>query len=99
MFPDKDPCPAGWTKGYEGWCIKNSPEFDPNHGLYSKDAFIPYYQYFNGYTTTKQSEELTELDPKSINPYTGNFVVYTKPYPSKITANYMKLPSKDSYLA
>lgn len=99
MFPDKDPCPPGFTEGMDGWCVKEAPEFDPNYGLYSKHAFVPMYQYWNGYGTNEISTELTELDPKSINPFTGNFVVYTKPRPNTNTFKYMKTPSKDSYLA
>lgn len=97
MFPDKDPCPAGFIKKEGGWCIKEKLEFG-DHGLYSEDSFTPKYQYFNGYASSKISKEMTELDPKSINPFTGNFVIYNKPYPSINTTKYLGLPSRDSLL-
>lgn len=100
MFPDKDPCPAGYTKSTdgEGWCTPQAPEYG-DHGLYSKDAFVPMYQYFSGYASTTRRDEINEFSPVSINPHTGNFVVYIKPYISPTTNKYLFIPSRDSYLA
>ena len=101
MHPDKDPCPEGWTKGVDGWCVENEPEFG-DFGLYSKDAFVPKYQYWNSYAPrlwNPNDRELNEFDQKSVNPFTGNYVSYSKSYPSDTRAKYGSLPSKDSYLA
>lgn len=101
LHPDKDPCPEGWTKGSDGWCVENVPEFG-DHGIYSKDAFVPYYQYFNQ-TFPKlrhpNQRQLNEFDMKSVNPNTGNYVNYIKSYPSETRKIYSHLPSKDSFLA
>ena len=96
-----DPCPEGWTKGQDGWCAANEPEFG-DHGLYSKEAFIPKYQYFNGYApgpVNPRYRQINEFDNKSINPYTGDYVVYHNPNPGKSRGQYGMLPSKDSLLA
>ena len=101
LHPDKDPCPEGWTKGKDGWCVANKPEFG-DHGLYSKDAFIAKYQYFGGYAPqpiNPRYREINEFDPKSVNPFTGEYVVYHNPNPGKSRDKYGMLPSKDSFLA
>lgn len=101
MHPDKDPCPEGWTKGEDGWCVANEPEFG-DHGLYSKNAFVPKYQYWNSYAPTLPSsrrEEINEFDQKSVNPWTGDYVVYHHSYPASNRGKYGHLPSKDSMLA
>jgi len=101
MHPDKDPCPNGWTKEKDGWCTPNEPEFG-NHGLYTKDAFVPAYQYWNGYAPRLKDpryKQINEFDQRSVNPWTGNYVVYNNPYPSSNREVYGHLPSKDSMLA
>lgn len=101
LHPDKDPCPEGWTKGEDGWCVSNQPEFG-DHGLYSVDAFVPEYQYWNGYAprlANPQYKEINQFDRRSVSPWTGNYVVYNNPYPASHRAVYGHLPSKDSYLA
>lgn len=103
MFPS-DPCPPGWTKGTNGnnygWCVREQPEFGDN-GLYSKDAFVPYYQYFYGYASPHSPPKVYDplVTPSSINPYTGNFVEYIKANQGKNSTRYLHIPSKDSYLA
>lgn len=101
MHPDKDPCPEGWTKTNDGWCVANQPEFG-NHGLYSNSAFIPRYQYWDGYAPRLRNprfREISEFDNKSVNPFTGNYVVYTLAKPAENRSVYGHLASKDSYLA
>ena len=99
MFPDRDSCPESWSKGIDGFCYKNQPEFDVNFGLYSSHAFVPFFQYYNGYASEKQSDQIEPLDSYSINPWSGRYVVYHKGKPSKNTNKYLRLPSKDSMLA
>jgi hypothetical protein len=102
MHPDKDPCPTGWTKGENGWCSEYEAEFG-NNGLYSEDAFIPKYQYWDSYTIpirNNKNREINEFDSRSVNPFTGNYVIYRNSndaHPSN--RRHGKLPSKDSYLA
>jgi len=98
----QDPCPMGWTKEEFGRCVAAEPEVDVNHGLYSKDAFIPEYQYFNGYTTPANNcyrREINEFDQRSVNPFTGKYVVYHNSKPSKFQTKYGRLPSRDSFIA
>jgi hypothetical protein len=102
MHPDTDSCPTGWTKQENGWCKEYEPEFG-NNGLYSNDAFIAKYQYWDSYAPAlKNSRErpINEFDSRSVNPFTGEYVVYHKSndnFPNK--NRYGSLPSKDSYLA
>ena len=101
MHPDKDPCPDGWTKGEDGWCVANQPEFG-DHGLYSKDAFVPKYQYWGSYAPRLANplyKQINEFDKKSVSPATGNYVVYQNPAPASNREIYGHLPAKDSYLA
>ena len=101
MHPDKDPCPEGWTKGVDGWCAANEPEFGDN-GLYTKDAFVAKYQYWGGYAprlADPRYKEINQFDQKSVSPWTGNYVVYQNPKPSSDREIYGHLPAKDSYLA
>lgn len=96
-----DPCPEGWTKGEDGWCAANEPEFG-DHGLYTKHAFVPKYQYWGGYAPRLRNpgyKEINQFDQKSVNPWTGEYVVYDKSYPSENRVKYGYLPAKDSYLA
>lgn len=101
MHPDKDPAPAGWTKGKDGWCVENVPEFGDN-GLYSEDAFVPRYQYWESYAPQLKNpryKEINQFDNKSVSPWSGDYVIYQH---SKISSNrrkYGHLPSKDSYIA
>ena len=100
LHPD-DPCPEGWTKGEDGWCVENQPEFG-DHGLYSEDAFVPKYQYWDSYAPRLKNpryKEINQFDQRSVNPWTGNYVVYNHPHPSSNREKYGHLPSKDSYLA
>ncbi len=101
LLHPKDPCPEGWTKGEDGWCVENEPEFG-NNGLYSKDAFVPKYQYWNGYAPLLKDpnrRQINEFDNKSNNPYTGEYVVYHNPKPSTNRNKYGYLPSRDSLIA
>lgn len=97
QHPMYDSCPKGWKK--EGnWCVEKAPNYG-QHGMYSEDSFMPKYQYFNGYaagnSTCQQVEN--EFQPLSVNPYTGDFVMYNNPLP--YSNNFQRLPSKDSFLA
>lgn len=99
MHPDRDSCPVGWNKNRDGWCVHNQPEFKGS--LYSHKAFVPKYQYFDGYTVPAEKEpccdKIKETDMKSVNPWTGNLVRYFKPHSA--VRRYGKLPSKDSFIS
>jgi len=41
-----DPCPHGWIKGADNWCIEGTPEFTPL--FYTEKAFVPKNQYHPG---------------------------------------------------
>lgn len=94
-----DPCPEGYTKVENGYCVQNQHEFEGT--FYTDEAFVPKYQYWDGYTTRSDcsKQEISEFDMKSINPHTGNFVIYHNPTPNKNTHKYGTLASKDSLLA
>lgn len=98
-----DPCPAGWTKESDGMCYENEPEFGSyGNGLYSENAFVPKYQYWNGYTQSNKNafvREINEFDNRSINPFTGEMISYITSYPAQSTTGYGKLRSKDSLIA
>ena len=101
LLHPRDLCPSGWSKGVDGWCAANEPEFG-DHGLYSKDAFVPTYQYFDSYAPQLKNpryRDMNEFDPKSVNPFTGDYVVYHNPQYNSSRLKYGSLPSKDGYLA
>jgi hypothetical protein len=101
MHPDKDNCPAGWDKGENGWCSKSEPEFG-NNGLYSENAFIPKYQYWDSYAPiikNPKKRQINEFDMRSVNPFTGNYVMYHTSKNNPNRSRYGSLPSRDSFLA
>lgn len=101
MHPSVDACPSGWVKGEDGWCVREVPEFG-NNGLYSKDAFVAKYQYWNGYAPRLASPRYREdnsFDQRSVNPWSGNFVTYQHSHLPKSRSIYGHAPSKDSLIA
>lgn len=100
MHPDKDPCPEGWNKGEDGWCVENKPEFYPI--FYSDDAFIPKYQYWDSYAPkliNPRAKQINEFDQRSVSPWTGEYVVSNNPRVSESRVKYGSLAMKDSLLA
>ena len=100
MHPD-NPCPTGWARnGGDGWCYQTQENFGKN-GLYSEKAFVAKFQYFDAYGVNplKVTRGINEFDNHSVNPYTGDFVVYNTPKPARNNTKYQVLPSKDSLLA
>lgn len=49
-----DPCPGGWVKGPDNWCIEEKQEFTPI--FYTDKAFIPKNQYWNSYAPQLRSK-------------------------------------------
>lgn len=101
LHPDKDPCPEGWTKVNNGFCLANKPDYG-NHGLYSEDAFVPKHQYWDGYAPRRvdfDKDHVGEFDMRSQNPYTGNLVKYFESRPVNTGRKYGRMPSKDSLIA
>ena len=100
LEPGYNMCPEGWTKDAStGWCTTNEPEFSGT--FYSQNAWVPKYQYFDGYAPQHvgRKPRVSEFEMRSINPFTGNYVVYFTSRPSLDPHKYGKLPSKDSLLA
>ena len=100
MYPDVDPCPVGFSKDNEGFCHPETPEFEGT--FYTKDAFVPRWQYFGGYTVQRGHEkkpEISEFDLKSVNPWSGKFVVYHKAKQGISNKKYNTMPSKYSFIA
>lgn len=102
MHPDKDvTCPEGWSPGEDGWCFENKPEWEGT--FYTKDAFVPKYQYFGSYAPGLKNnyctKKINHFDMKSVNPWTGNYTIYHNARPANNRENYGHLPSKDMMLA
>lgn len=101
IHPDKDrKCPEGWTEGKYGWCVEDVPEFQGT--LYTKKAFVPAYQYWGGYAPKidcPEKRRINEFDNRSVNPWTGDYVVYHRSTPASQRYSYGSLASKDSLLA
>ena len=101
MHPAKDrQCPEGWTPGEDGWCLASKPEYEGT--LYTDKAFTPMYQYWDSYAPRLKDpnvRQLNSFDQRSVNPFTGNYVMYHNSKPNGLRSKYGHLPSKDSYLA
>lgn len=103
-----DPCPA-WAKDLgNGYCIAVREEGHSSN-FYTDNIFAVKYQYFNGYTldnmnTMTQNPPLSNqydqptFKGASLNPFTGQWVVYHDPKNNKNTLKYGNLPSRSSYL-
>jgi len=76
LQPGFTPCPNGWTKDKTtGFCVSNSPEFEGT--FYTKDAFVPKFQYHSAYCANPRPNlRVSEFDMRSVNPFTGDYVVY-----------------------
>lgn len=104
-----DPCPSGWTDtgNNDGMCTR-VPEESSN--FYTSKQFRVQHQYFNGYTVNPNKnlkskknsavniEDSPTFSGASMNPHTGNYVIYFDPKPHKNSVKYNKLPTRSSYL-
>ena len=105
-----DPCPGGWRSAGNGMCVKVREEGNQSN-FYTDDLFKVKYQYHNGYTVDTRNIPCDKRPPlrnqadsptfkgASLNPKTGNYVLYYDPIPNKNENRYGGLPSRDSYLA
>jgi hypothetical protein len=80
MF-DTDPCPNGWKKAAESYCVREPLKHEPV--FYTDKAFIAKRQFFDGYTANGVRGKIDSLpkassqtDLRSVNPFTGTYVVY-----------------------
>lgn len=108
LYPT-DQCPGGWVDRGNGMCSRANDESAQSE-FYTKDQFAVQYQYRNGYTVdlrslknrddlnSKYGQEDMAVKAASVNPHTGNWVVYYDPKPSQSTVKYGGLPSRYSYL-
>ena len=104
MHPDKDrQCPPGWVSDPDpssGWCTVEKPEYEGT--LYTDKSFTPKYQYWDSYAPRLKNpneRQTNRFDQRSVNPFTGNYVMYHNSKPNGLRSKYGWLPSKDSYLA
>lgn len=105
LFDPKDPCPLAWRKTNDGYCVPVKLE-DGN--FYKENQFAYKGQYPNGYaigpeeiSPEMQNQRFKFIDnfsPKSLNPFTGNYVNYYEPRPTKASTDYGWLPAKDGYV-
>ena len=104
IHPDKDrQCPPGWVtdpNSDRGWCTVEKPEYE---GIfYTPDAHVPKFQYFDSYAPRLKNpneRQTNRFDHRSVNPFTGNYVMYHNSKPNELRSKYGHLPSRDSYLA
>jgi len=108
MYPS-DPCPKGWVDVGDGFCTREYTQGQESEFSTPKH-FAAKYQYFNSYTVGPRDrariDKLKDLDVKnsqpflnrSVNPYTGHYVVYYDPIPPKSSTKYGISPSRFSYL-
>lgn len=103
-----EPCAPGFYSGpSDQMCTKitgsvnNSRNFA---GTFYTDSGLQNH-YTQGYAANqtrvdylKSLEPHPELETRSVNPFTGEYVVYFSPPPNKITNTYSKVPTKFSYL-
>ena len=102
-----DPAPAGWGKVFGNYRTKIEEEGTRNGTFYTDKDWRVKYQYFNGYTVDRMnSNNINKLYPDnsptwksaSLNPQTGNWVLYKQTLPQQRLNKYGALPSRDSYL-
>lgn len=104
-----DPCPPGWVDVGNGFCSRAHQQ--GHESTFSTDQhFAAKYQYHDGYTVnpqdTEASDRLKNFDVpnseaflnRSVNPYTGKYVVYHDPRPHPASQRYGKTPARHSYL-
>ena len=108
VHPD-DPCPAGWTDVGDGFCSRTHQQAHESN-FSTKDHFKAEYQYHDGYTVSPRDGiskiRLNAFDLKdsetflnrSVNPHTGEYVVYHEPRPHPGSTKYGRVPSRHSYL-
>ncbi len=106
-----DPCPGGFRKdpNRNDLCVRIKEEAHDS-SFYSKDMFAVKHQYKNGYTVNLNDDKLEiervnryDNGPPtfvngSVNPYTGQWVVYNDPKNNGKYNKYGGLPSRNSYL-
>lgn len=105
----QDKCPAGWKDSgkNDGLCVRVH-QGGHESNFFTSSEFAVKYQYFDGYTVSPKDKEkvdyLNSLDPhpelqqRSVNPFTGKYVVYFDPPANSISEKYGRAPVKHSYL-
>jgi len=93
MF-DTDPCPNGWEKvpgddpNRLSMCVQAPLKHEPV--FYTDKAFIAQRQFWNGPTVPQSvPRRISEpTDMRSIDPLTGNYIVYYEPVNTKAPTRY-----------
>jgi hypothetical protein len=109
QHPETDPCPEGWKEAADGYCVEDTPEFDTAYGLYSKHAFVPKYQHFEGYGAKPRHivaagggrvrpRESDAFDQRSVSPFTGDYVTYFRGHPPADAGRYVRAPAARSLI-
>ena len=108
MHPN-DSCPAGWTDAGNGFCTRTYQQAHESN-FATSDHFAAEYQYHDGYTVSPQDHQghqrLASYDVpnsetfvnRSVNPHTGQYVVYHEPRPHPAQQRYGGAPARHSYL-
>jgi len=104
-----DPCPAGWTDKGDGFCSRTHQQAHES-SFSTKDHFSVKHQYHDGYSASPKDGiskiKLNNFDLKnseaflnrSVNPHTGEYVIYHEPRPHYGSSKYGRVPSRHSYL-
>ena len=103
-----DPAPAGWSKVYNtNYRTKIEEEGTRNGTFYTDKDWRVKYQYFDGYTVNRLNpnnlkkrypDDSPTWKSESLNPQTGNWVLYKQTLPQQRLNKYGALPSRSSYL-
>ena len=104
-----DPCPAGWKDVGDGFCSR-AHQAAHESSFATEEHFAAEYQYHNGYTVSPRdvasAQRLDNFDHpnseaflnRSVNPHTGQYVVYHDPRPHMTSRRYGRNPGRHSYL-
>lgn len=96
-----DPCPAGFLPVGDGMCSAIREETHDS-SFYTDKMYSVRNQYFDGYSVgvrqTCDGMDYPTFSNGSLNPFTGNYVVYHKPKPKTVSEKYSMTPLRHSYL-
>ena len=92
-------CPVDFVKDETtGYC--HQAQLPIEGTFYTKDAFVPRHQHFEGHTLKRNRSinhryEHSPFDKKSVNPFTGRYVIYheSKPNPNRLKYGHMPMTS------
>lgn len=104
-----DPCPGGWTDVGDGFCSRTHQQAHESN-FYTDKQFAVKHQYHDGYSISQRDQiskiKLNNYDLKnsetflnrSVNPHSGEYVVYHESKFHPRSSKYGIVPSRHSYL-